>query len=54
LPPRSNEKGAHVGSFQKIRSQCFQTLEKEVQNETGIATGLMAFSAALLLISTCP
>jgi hypothetical protein len=34
--PHSSERVARVGSIQKNRFQCFQRLEKEVQNESVI------------------
>ena len=48
-PPHSNGRVTRVGLTSKIKHQCFQTLEKEVQNESVIAMPRNARSAALLL-----
>jgi hypothetical protein len=53
-PSRWREKAARVGSIPKIKSQCFQTIEKEMHNDWVIAAGRMAFSAALFDISNLP
>jgi hypothetical protein len=47
-------KVARVRLIPKIRSQCFQTLEKEVQNESVIAIGRIARSTTLESISVRP
>jgi hypothetical protein len=43
-----------VGSIPKNRSQCFQTVEEEVHNESVIATGRIARSTGLVSSSTRP
>src|SRR6267378_2019668 len=54
LLPRSSEKVARVGPLPKNSSQCLQTLEEEVQNESVIAIPRSPRSAALLDRHTRP
>jgi hypothetical protein len=51
---RSRVKATRVTSPPRINFQCFQILEEEVHNDTGVAIGRMARSAALLVMQMRP